>query len=69
MNKRVNVVFSRENVIFTSCVDGHLTGGAELWHHVAYVSSTYSYLRQQFDLALLGYSCSIIHPHDEDANT
>ena len=53
---RESMLFFLENVIFTSCVDCHLTGGAELWHHVAYVSSISSYLRQQFDLTLLGYS-------------
>ena len=55
MHERVNVVLYRENVIFHHVVC-HLMCGAEIWHHVAYVSSTYSYLWQQLDLALLGSS-------------
>ena len=32
----------------------YLWCGAEIWHHVAYISSTYSNVRKHFDLTLLG---------------
>jgi len=50
---RESMFFSRENVIFTSC-SLSLNAGADIWHHVAYVNSTYSCLWQQFNLTLLG---------------
>jgi hypothetical protein len=48
------MLFYIEKMLFLHHVVCHLMGGAEIWHHVAYVSSIYSCLWQQLDLALLG---------------
>ena len=48
------MLFDTEKMLFLHHVDCQLTRGAEIWHHVAHVSSTYSCVWQQLDLALLG---------------
>ena len=48
------MLFYVEKMLFLHHVDCQLMRGAEIWHHVAYVSSTYSCVWQQLDLALRG---------------
>ena len=48
------MLFFTEKMLFLHHVDCLLTRGAEIWHHVVYVSSTYSCVWQQLHLALLG---------------
>ena len=56
----MNELFYIEKMLFLHHVVCHLTRIAEIWHHVAHISSIYSCVWQQLDLTLLGSSYIIV---------